>query len=285
MMYLVFNELSFLEYKNAHELLSNFITMGNIFNKAKNIYGFTHLLFPSNLSVFQVTRELKFGEWLGSLNTSEKNKIWAIVNKRPFMEDYLGDKKDETLKYYFVSPDLNIEQEYCDGLVTAEIMDIPSISLLHHKIWENDKLEIFKETEGIENSESVFVHNVATEKVLLCDNFKTFCESILAIELVASTLSYAEKKQNIHFRDDHGIDVLQKFAERIIRNDYVEGVVNSLPFNRNTSRFIKRVYKSGLVEVVLHWEDVGYGMVLKTTGRNYRETDAIANILKEEFDK
>jgi hypothetical protein len=80
-MYLVFNELSFLEYKNSHELLSNFIAMGNLFNKAKELYGFTHLLFSENLSDLQVTQEQKFAEWLSNLNTKDKNKIFAITYK------------------------------------------------------------------------------------------------------------------------------------------------------------------------------------------------------------
>jgi hypothetical protein len=283
-MYLVFNELSFLEYKNRYELFNNFIAMGNLFNKAKDAYGFTHLLFPGRLSVLQVTQEQKFSEWLGNLNTGEKNKIFAIVNKRPFTEEYLGDKNDDTLKYYFVSSDLNMEQEYCEGLATADIMDIPSISLMHHEIWKNIKLEIFRETGQSENPpESVLVFNAATNEVLFRDDFKNFCESVSNAELVPCTLSFDEK--NICLRDDHGMDILRKFAERIIRNDYVEGVLNSLPFNGKTSRFIRRIKRNGLIEIVLHWEDGGYGMVLKTTGRNYRETEAIANILKTKFDK
>ena len=92
-MYLVFNELSFLEYKNSSELLYNFISLGNIFDKARDVYGFTHLIFPSDLSALQVTQELNFAEWLGGLNSKDKNKIFAITNKRPYIEDYLGDKK------------------------------------------------------------------------------------------------------------------------------------------------------------------------------------------------
>ena len=108
-MNLVFNELSFHAYKNSHELFENFMTMGALFNKAKDEYGYTHLLFPGNLSVIQATKEQKFGEWIGSLNTGEKNKIFAIMNKRPFTEDFLGDKQGETLKYFFVSSNLNIQ--------------------------------------------------------------------------------------------------------------------------------------------------------------------------------
>jgi len=284
-MNLVFNELSFLEHKNSNELLNNFIAMGVLYDRAKEIYGFTHLLFPTNLSALQVTDNLNFGEWLGYLNTKERNKITAIAFRKPFLTDWLDNKKCEILKYYFVSTELNIVQEYCDGLATADIMDIPSISLTNHEIWKNKKIDIFKQTTENENNELVSVFNIATEEVLVCNEINNFCQSISTINLVPSNLSFSEKKQNIHFRDDHGIDVLQKFAEKIINNDYVEGVLNSLPFNGKTSRFIKQIFKNGLIEIVLHWEDAGYGMVLKTTGRNYKETEKIANILKEEFDK
>lgn len=287
MMYLVFNELSFLEYKNSHELLSNFIAMGNLFNKAKELYGFTHLLFSENLSDLQVTQEQKFAEWLSNLNTKDKNKIFAITYRKPFLGDYLGDKKEETGKYFFTSSELNIEQVYCNGLATADMMEIPCVSLLHHKIWGNNKLEIFRETEESSNPESVFVYNVATNDGLLSDDFQQFCESISKVELLHSTLSYQEKKQKIHLRDDHGKDVLEKFAHRIINNQYVEGVINSLPFNSKTSLFIsdRDIHKDGRIEITLHWEDAGYGMVLKTTGRNHRETEAIANILRNEYDR
>jgi hypothetical protein len=284
-MELVFNELSFLEYKNSHELFDNFIYLGKLFEKAKTTYGFKHLIFPTNLSVIQVTNDKSFGEWLGCMPTKDRNKVFSIVTKRPFTDEYLGDKKDETLKYYFVSPDLNIEQEYCDGLATADIMNIPSISLKHHSIWENKEIKIYKESDISPTPQILSINNVATEKTLLHSDFKCFCESISIVELIPSAFTYEDKKQNIHFRDDHGIDVLQKFAEKIIKNKYIDGVVNSLPFNKETSRFIRRVFSNGLIEIVLHWEDAGYGMVLKSTGRNYKETDTIANILKEEFDK
>ena len=96
-------------------------------------------------------------------------------------------------------------------------------------------------------------------------------------------MHFSEKK--IHFREDHGIDVLKRFADRIVHSDYVVEIVNSLPFNSHISRFIKNVYKNGQIEIVLYWEDAGYGMLLQTTGRNYRETEAIAEILKTEFDR
>lgn len=282
-MNLVFNELSFLEYKNDYDLLENFICLANLFEKAKELYGYNHVLFPSNLSVLKVLDNKTFSEWLNEIPIKERNKVLTIISKRPFFEDFIGEKANNLASYYFTSKELNIEQEYCDGLAIADIMDIPSFSLKNHHIWENNKLKIWKETQSF--PEEVEVYNLSNEQILTSNKFRDYTESISNITLVASELTYQEKTKKIHLRDDHGKDVLKRFAKIILRNDYLEEVINSLPFNRNTSRFIRRVYKNGLIELVLHWEDEGFGMVVQTTGRNYRETKAIAEILKDEFDR
>jgi len=38
-----------------------------------------------------------------------------------------------------------------------------------------------------------------------------------------------------------------------------------------------------LIDIVLWWEDAGYSMRVKTTGRNIAETREIAKILKEKY--
>ena len=282
-MELVFNELSFREFKDDYSLLNSFVELGEIFEKAKNKYGYSHILFPINLSVLPASIDKTFSEWLNSFPTNKINKILPIIFKKPFTEEYLGDRSGQLSNYYFVSPTLNIEQEYCDGLATADIMGIPAISLANHIEWEKDKLVIYLETEN--EPLPIEVNNLSTEKILFSDSFNDFSESIAIIDLQPSILSIAEKRQNISLRDDHGKDVLQKFAERLIHNEYINGVINSLPFNSHTSRFIKSVYKNGLIEIVLHWEDEGFGMVIESTGRNFRETNEIAKIIRTQFDR
>ena len=57
-----------------------------------------------------------------------------------------------------------------------------------------------------------------------------------------------------------------------------------MPFSpNNRRRFIKRVHNDGLIEIVLPWTDEGYGVVVKTTGRNIRETERIGQIIYEEY--
>ena len=64
------------------------------------------------------------------------------------------------------------------------------------------------------------------------------------------------------------------FSKRLIRCPYVVGVINSLPFNSHERKFIKRIREEGLIEIVLPWTDKGYGVVVKTTGRTIKETEA-----------
>lgn len=89
--------------------------------------------------------------------------------------------------------------------------------------------------------------------------------------------------KKIHLRDDHGRDVLMRWAKKLVNNPYVEEIVNSLPFSPRTTNPIKKVYDNGLVDIVLTETDGGYGMVLKTTGRNRMETEEIVNILKSRY--
>lgn len=92
-------------------------------------------------------------------------------------------------------------------------------------------------------------------------------------------------KKVINLRDDHGKDVLQAFAKKLCRSEYVKKVVNSLPFNPNQRTSIRNTTKDGLVEFVLTWTDAGYGLCVQTTGRNQAETNSIALHLEQKFAK
>ncbi len=282
-MELVFNELSFREYKDEYNLLDCFVSLGELFDKAKELYNYTHIIFPSNLSEMKACENKSFYEWINGMPTKHRNKIFPIINRPPFIPDFLGDKINGLASYYFVSTELNIGQEYCDGLATADIMDIPAISLANNLIWQSPILTIFKETDV--SPVEVHVTNLATQEVLNSSEFQEFSERKMQVELQPSNKTIEEKISSISLREDHGIDKLQKFAERIVRNEYVNGVINSLPYNPNTSRFIKSVYKNGNIEIIMHWEDAGYGIVIETTGRNLSETRAIAEMLRKDFDR
>ena len=75
------------------------------------------------------------------------------------------------------------------------------------------------------------------------------------------------------------------FAKKLVVSKYIVSVINSLPFNPRAINLIKEIYPDGKIELVLYWEDKGIGLIVQTTGKNYRETEEIARILKDEFDR
>lgn len=283
-MNLSFNEISFQpEVDNEQSLKEKFMLAANILKIAKEKYGFSHLVFTSDLSKTKVINSQTFYEWVYSIpHQGDKNKILGLI-KRPYINDVLQDQVGDLDAFYFENLDLHIEPTYCHGLATAYITETASLSLHTHSFWEQKKLVFFKENLETKVPDSVYAHNLCLENCFDDNVLKTYFESIAKVDLAESPLNPNEKTH--HFRDDHGTDILTAFSKRIKNSKYVNTIINSLPFNSHTSQFIRRIYQDGKIEIVLHWEDKGYGMVIQSTGRNFRETKAIAQILKDEYDK
>ncbi|MCP4350189.1 MAG: hypothetical protein GY795_32330 [Desulfobacterales bacterium] len=68
-----------------------------------------------------------------------------------------------------------------------------------------------------------------------------------------------------------------------MKSPYVISVINSIPFNSAEKQFIRKVHTTGNIEIVLTGTDKGFGMVIKTTGRNLRETELIAQIIEDKY--
>jgi putative CRISPR-associated protein (TIGR02619 family) len=90
-------------------------------------------------------------------------------------------------------------------------------------------------------------------------------------------------KKAISLRDDHGKDILLKFAQKICHSPYVKSVINSLPFNPKQVNPIKKNTPNGIIELVLTSTDKGLGLCIQTTGRNLAETNTIALHLETKY--
>lgn len=162
----------------------------------------------------------------------------------------------------------------CYGLPLAVILNSAVLSISDEE-WNKSFICISKD-DSIEKARNICTGEQVTEHIPL----------ILAeqnTELVESTLRAEDKK--ISLRDDHGKDVLMDFSKRLIRCSYVEGVINSLPFNSHERKFIRKICEDGLIEIVLPWTDKGYGLVAKTTGRTKNETKRIAELIEDKYGK
>lgn len=87
----------------------------------------------------------------------------------------------------------------------------------------------------------------------------------------------------IHIRDDHGKDILSAFAKKLVQSSYITKIINSLPFNPYQNYPLRTCKENGIIELVLTDTDKGLGLCVQTTGRDIKETSAIAIHLVDKF--
>lgn len=284
-MELVFNEMSFLPYSENDAILKEcFINMLKLYDKTKTDYGYKHLVFPSNIGEIKVTSEKTFAQWAYSIpHQGDKNKVLSVPFVRPFANDLLEDKIKELHKYYYSNTEASIDEEYCIGLATAFLKQRIAISLATHSCWGSTKI-IFKEIINDDfDTKDISVNNITLESHLQNDVVRNelMYSGVITLEKCAIP---ADSKALKLSGDHHGNQKLEAFAKKLFKNEYVVSVINNIDFSPKAIKLIKNILPDGKIEIVLHWESAGYGMVIQTTGKNYRETEAIAEILRQEFD-
>jgi len=103
------------------------------------------------------------------------------------------------------------------------------------------------------------------------------------VKLVKSNLRPEEKP--INPGKHHGNHRVEKFAEKLIRSPYVEGIINSAEYKPWNKKFIQEIEPNGNTGVLKIKIPNGEKecILVKTTGRNKKETEKIAEILEREF--
>lgn len=215
--------------------------------------------------------------WLDdpTISRTYKDLLLGIV-KYPYIEE--GDTLIEDRfisSYCFLNEEKDISAE---GLAVAYLYQTIAVSLGSAEKWNTHLIDIrFSETDNEDQSIKVR-HASQTNHI---EQHKDWIISRVGVKLVVTDLQIRQKE--ICLRDDHGKDLLMKFSKKLVRSPYIVRVINSLPFNPHDNDFVKSCYPDGKVELVLVNTDKGYGLIVQTTGTTLVETEAIAEILREEF--
>ncbi len=195
------------------------------------------------------------------------------------------DEKDEAYLDKYVDTRVSLQKDGisvdADGMTAAYVYDTSSIGFNSDEYWRKVMHDVHVISGGKEMD--IKWPCLTSPEHLLQDDFKHWMQEHSEVKLVKTTLPIANKQ--IHLRDDHGKEILETHAKSLMHNEYVEGVLTSLPFNPSSREYVDRVTPDGLVDVVLYWTDSGLSMRVKTTGRNIQETRAIAALLKEKYGK
>ena len=87
--------------------------------------------------------------------------------------------------------------------------------------------------------------------------------------------------------DHHGNNILRDFARQsLFILPYISEVVTSIPYHPHVQSFVCGFqFEAKRLEVVLHWNEKGVGMVLQTTARTDLELRQIADELERKFGK
>lgn len=205
----------------------------------------------------------------GSLGKDSDN--WSNFLYAFFRVPY-EDGLTEQAQTSYLQHDWYWQDTTCYGLALAVMLDSLAVSICDEK-WDIPMVCIRRDGEAC-GARNLF-------GVRTFEEHSEWFEQLMPVELAVCNLKAEEKP--IKLRDDHGKEILQDFSSRLVRSEYVCRIINSLPFHAYDRRFINRTFPDGIIYVVLPWTEQGLGIAVQTTGRNKRETDEIARILKEKY--
>jgi hypothetical protein len=282
-MELIFNELSLQPTaSDPHSAQLLVEKIAQTYSKAKS-QGFQKIRFHEVFEQIALTEGYTFSDWLNTTSNRTLKDLLLAAKVYPFINEKDEWAETEYLKQRYFFENEFIERTEPQGLAAAIIYQTLSLSLLNHEYWQRVELPVSvsgEYLEGILIAKRVFnvCETTSFENVVI----QEFIGKITSPTLIGTEI--APDQKILHLRDDHGKDKLERFGKRLLQSQYVVSVINSLPFNPKATNLIRKTYPDGKIELVLYWEDKGYGLVIQTTGRNIHETNAIAEILVEDYD-
>jgi len=270
------NELSiyppFIDKYLAHEKMLEFAKTAKA-ARNNNIKNIKSDYFSNNI---KLTNDYTMYDWLFEKNISTENRIYrdflqSMITK-PFIYE---DMEDEYLSnnYYFEDVENGIPKQKCIGLAAAYLYDTLCISIQNGSAWLKNKLSIEIEKRDIApiNEE---ILNIFSSNCFQNETIIDFIARTTNINLVETLIEPEEKY--LHLSDHHGKNELEHLWNKIKKCNYI---ISGRSTNWGGNKFIRRIRKDGIIEVVLTNTERRYALQVETTGRNMYETDNIAKIL------
>lgn len=281
-MELSFNELSIYPLSSNVYQANDKMKMFSEAVSAARKKGFN--IIRSNYDLHQITLSENYtlSQWIYNKEIPRDYRdLFYGIFSLPFIKE--GDEEIENeyieANYLFEDKESNIAKTKCIGLAAAYLYDTLSISLVSLPIWKKIKLEILIEKDGKTLIHEIF--NISEKDSFQDQRITEFIEDLGVVSLIETQFRPDEKR--IHLAYHHGRDKLQSLCNQLKYNPYVEEM-RSMEWCRGICNdFIKKCHKDGVTEIVLYKTDMKYALWIKTTGRNLRETKAIAEILRDRY--
>ena len=278
---LCFNELTLQpECKDETEMFKRIHEYANVLKLAQRQIGTKVVRYECDLSNIWLSKEISLMDFCTKYHRDASLIAILSMHTMPQVDPENGAVNKA---FQGTNASLFIDGNECPslGMSASYVYGVPSVGFASSKYWN----DVMHEIHITSNNHSINVKwpCLTSSDHFQHEEFSKWIQEHRDIEIVPTKLLFKDKEVNL--RDDHGKDVLEKHATLICQNEYVEGVLCSLPFKPYWRSYIYNTTDDGIVDVVLFWDDRGLSMRIKTTGRNIQETSAIAAILKEKYSK
>jgi hypothetical protein len=246
--------------------------------------GVKRIRYEHGLEGVKLTEDLSLQQYcLEKGNKTRGDFLFSCVRK-----PYLG-KEDTAYEKYTTSYD-NVKLiknnkskvECLGGLYCAHLMESFCIGFQSESFWENIFFDLELEKQGKVTKASIAcISNPADFDSPLFINWiiRLWGDSFLELKK-----SFKQPKdKSIHLSDDHGKNILNNFAKRLVNEPYIEEILDSIPYQPHEKECIHRIYPDGTIEFVLTDTDKGLGLIIKTTAKTLLEATVAASYLKNKY--
>ena len=267
----------------AEQRLMNFLMMLKEVRRHTNI---TKVRHSGDMTTIHLTSTLTLQDYINkhTTNSAVRALLGIFIHPQVDMDDDISLQS-----YYDTTVEVKKEENVlspADGFNAAYCQNTFCVGFESCDTWKNDFFNLTVTSNGKKKDiswvciSSSLVYSIEKEHSHRKPAFDKWLQE-RNVELVESIMLPENKPINVE--GDHGQKELKEHAKKLNRHPYVEGVLTSLPFKPHSRDYIQRIYDDGHLDIVLWWEDAGFSMKVKTTGRNMAETREIALILKERF--
>lgn len=276
---LFFNELSLIPYCGDSELHSRMRCYAKVLQKCGEL-GHDKIRYEKEFSEIMVGRDKSLAAYCydNMYNTELATSVGLIVSMQ--YQPYIDPDTEQEDK--FIENDYVIEMGDSKvsgyGMTSAHLYKSFSVGFCSSECWNQCCFPIYKK------SDNTFSPDGEVYCVSVISHFEE--DSFVNWYVSCHEVAYTKRCQEPSYRlssDHHGKDTLKKFSEKIMKEDFVEEVINSLPFAPKATRFVEIIGNDGIINLRLVGTDRGLGIAVRTTGQNKIQMVYFAKLLREKY--
>lgn len=246
--------------------------------------------------------EILDGSYIGNVcltlvKEARKNSQSDDVNRFQYLlmsqhDPYIKEELDDCKQINYILTEASLKKNdnqliRAEGFKAAYFCNSICVGLYSEPYWENHihTIVINNEFETF-NIDAVCI---SREEHFATREYTEWVDRNVDIELIESTKPI-KKKLGQHrnaIGKHHGKELLYAHALKLIESPYVEEIITSAEYGQPSEKDYIAGFgdENGVIRIMLVWEEPKVSMLIKTTGRNIKETNAIADILRNQFAK